>query len=60
MVRKQAGPESRLFIHGLDQANLEGTGGIKLVQSILQGKALAHHTEDEYYATLGAAAYEEV
>jgi hypothetical protein len=32
---------------------------IKLVQSLLQGKALAHHMEDQYYATLGAAADEE-
>jgi hypothetical protein len=43
---------------GIDRSFTERE--IKLVQSLLQGKALAHHMEDEYYATLGAAATEEV
>jgi hypothetical protein len=43
---------------GIDRSFTERE--IKLVQSLMQGKALAHHMEDEYYATLGAAATEEV
>jgi hypothetical protein len=42
---------------GIDRSFTERE--IKLVQSLVQGKALAHHMEDEYYATLGAAATEE-
>jgi hypothetical protein len=42
---------------GIDRSFTERE--IKLVQSLLQGKALAHHMEDQYYATLGAAASEE-
>ena len=28
---------------------------LRIIQSLLQGKALAHHLEDEYYAGMGRA-----
>eukprot|EP00542_Grammatophora_oceanica_P009164 CAMPEP_0194042768 /NCGR_PEP_ID=MMETSP0009_2-20130614/14517_1 /TAXON_ID=210454 /ORGANISM="Grammatophora oceanica, Strain CCMP 410" /LENGTH=821 /DNA_ID=CAMNT_0038686749 /DNA_START=22 /DNA_END=2487 /DNA_ORIENTATION=+ len=38
---------------GIDRAFAEREG--KLIQSILNGEALAHHMEDEYYAAIGRA-----
>jgi Lipase (class 3) len=40
-------------ILGIDQSYTDRE--LRLIQSLLQGKALAHHLEDEYYAGMGRA-----
>jgi hypothetical protein len=40
-------------IVGIDRSFTERE--VKIVQSFLQGKALAHHLEDQYYASMGRA-----
>ena len=50
---KQVNASDLASIVGIDQSFTDRE--LRMIQSLVQGKALAHHLEDEYYAGMGRA-----